>query len=223
MECVEDIITSIEFLIERARQADYLLDIEIRSISTYKHHVYEGIIKFMVYKLTHELASLLSLFSHKRFAKHLRVPVETKEFIRNYVMDFTELREKQSSFKIPQLGTIIRIYTTCPKEINLTEYLMQKLAEDKGMQILALLKEAMRLYLVLSDFLMDFSYVIDELDYLSLADDYLDFALELCKESILAETLGDKEKSRKKLTVASFVADEISFELFNSLKFSNDT
>ena len=100
---------------------------------------------------------------------------------------------------------------------------MQKLAEDKGMQILALLKDAMRLYLVLSDFLMDFCYVIDELDYLSLADDYLDFALELCKESILAETLGDKEKSRKKLSVASFVADEISFELFNSLKFSNDT
>jgi hypothetical protein len=91
------------------------------------------------------------------------------------------------------------------------------------MQILALLNDAMRLYLVLSDFLMDFSYVIDELDYLSLADDYLDFALELCKESILAETLGDKEKSRKKLSVASFVADEISFELFNSLKFSNDT
>ena len=88
---------------------------------------------------------------------------------------------------------------------------------------MALLKDAMRLYLVLSDFLMDFSYVIDELDYLSLADDYLDFALELCKESILAETLGDKEKSRKKHSVAAFVADEISFELFNSLKFSNDT
>ena len=39
MECVEDIITSIEFLIERAKKADYLLDIEVRSITTFKHHV----------------------------------------------------------------------------------------------------------------------------------------------------------------------------------------
>jgi hypothetical protein len=61
------------------------------------------------------------------------------------------------------------------------------------------------------------------LDFATLTDDLLSFAVELCKESILAETLGDKEKSIGKLKVADFVAGEISFELYHSLKFSNDT
>lgn len=51
------------------------------------------------------------------------------------------------------------------------------------------------MYLLLTEYLRDFNYVIDELDYQTLTDDYLDFALELCKSSILAETLGDPEKA----------------------------
>jgi hypothetical protein len=65
--------------------------------------------------------------------------------------------------------------------------------------------------------------VIDELDYATMTDDYLDFALELCKTSILAASLGDPERARLKLKVATFVAEEISFELYHSLKFSNET
>jgi|LauGreDrversion4_2_1035121.scaffolds.fasta_scaffold285674_1 hypothetical protein len=94
MECVEDIITSIEVLIERAHKAENMIEAEIRSITTFKHHDYEGVIKFMVYKLTHELTCLLSLFSHSRFAKHLKVYPEEKEFIRRYVLEFSALREK---------------------------------------------------------------------------------------------------------------------------------
>jgi hypothetical protein len=81
----------------------------------------------------------------------------------------------------------------------------------------------MSIYLLLTEYLRDFNYVIDELDYQTLTDDYLGFALELCKSSILAETLGDPERAQYKLKVAAFVADEISFELYHSLKFSNDT
>ena len=86
-----------------------------------------------------------------------------------------------------------------------------------------LLKKVMSIYLLLTEYLRDFNYVIDELDYQTLTDYYLGFALELCKSSILAETLGDPERAQYKLKVAAFVADEISFELYHSLKFSNDT
>jgi hypothetical protein len=93
-ECVDDILVSIQALIDRARKADYMLEMEIRSITTFKHHEHENIIKFMIYKLSHEMACLLSLFSHTRFVKHLKVPVDTKEFCKNYVLYFTALREK---------------------------------------------------------------------------------------------------------------------------------
>lgn len=81
----------------------------------------------------------------------------------------------------------------------------------------------MSIFLILSEFLRDFNYVIDELNYQTLTDDYLDFALDLCKTSILAHSLGDPNTSLKKLTVATFVSEEISYELYHSLKFSNDT
>lgn len=132
MECLEDIIISIEVLIERAQKAENMLQLEIRSITTFKHHDYEGIIKFMVYKLTHELTCLLSLFSHVRFAKHLKTLPEEKEFIRRYVNEFSALREKQAAYNIPQIGSTIRIYTSCPKEIKINDFLMQKLAEMRG-------------------------------------------------------------------------------------------
>ena len=100
---------------------------------------------------------------------------------------------------------------------------MQKLAEHKGTLILDNLKKAMSIFLILSEFLRDFNYVIDELNYQTLKDDYLDFALDLSKTSILAHSLGDPDTSLKKLTVATFVSEEISYELYHSLKFSNDT
>lgn len=224
MECLEDIITSIEVLIERSQKAENMLQLEISSITTFKHHDYEGIIKFIVYKLTHELTCFLCLFSHARFAKYLKTVAEEKEFIRRYVNEFSVLREKQAAYNIPQIGSTIRIYTSCPKEIKINDFLMQKLAEMRGAQILKLLKQAMSVHLKLSDFLQqDFSFVLDEVNFDTLTDEFLSFAVELCKESILAETLGDKEKSVEKLKVADFVAGEISFELYHSLKFSNDT
>ena len=90
------------------------------------------------------------------------------------------MKEKHAKFNIPALGTTIRVYTSYPKEIKLNDFMMLKLAESRGTKILEQLMEAMSLYLPLSDFLRDFSYEIDEIDYLSITDDYMDLALDLC-------------------------------------------
>jgi hypothetical protein len=71
-----------------------MLDIEIRSINALKHHEHENIIKFMIFKITHEIACLLSLFSDARFVKYLKVNPENKEFCKSYVNNFTVLKNK---------------------------------------------------------------------------------------------------------------------------------
>ena len=78
-----------------------MLDIEIRSIATLRHHDHETIIKFMIYKVTHELACLLTLFLDPRFVKHLKVLPEQKEEIKSCVNAFGLLKEKQARFNIP--------------------------------------------------------------------------------------------------------------------------
>jgi hypothetical protein len=59
--------------------------------------------------------------------------------------------------------------------------MMQKLAELKGAEIISYLKVSLELFASLSNYIQDFNFVINELNLDCLAEEYLDFAIELCK------------------------------------------
>lgn len=71
----------------------------------------------------------------------------------------------------------LRVYTTQPKEIKFNEFMLEKIAERFGPLIVNHLEISLKIYLDLSNYLIDFSYVIEELCLKDLTMDLLHYGL----------------------------------------------
>lgn len=116
----------------------------------------------------------------------------------------------------------LRVYTQVPKEIKFTPFLLEKLAERYGQAICHSIETSLTLFLKLSEFLLEYSFALDELSFDSLSDELLHFALDLLKRGALQESLGNKREALLKYHHGSFVLDELNRELYHSLKFSTE-
>lgn len=71
----------------------------------------------------------------------------------------------------------MRVYTTQPKEIKFNDFMLEKIAERFGVMIVDHLEISLKVYLELTNYLIDFSYVIEELCLKDLTLDLLHYGL----------------------------------------------
>lgn len=116
----------------------------------------------------------------------------------------------------------LRVYTDLPREIKFTSFLLDRLAEKLGQKICSKIQESLDLYLFLCEYLNSFGFVIDEMTFESLSDDLLYYGLELCKEGTVQESFHNFKNANQKYLNAQFIMDELTRELFHSLKFSTE-
>lgn len=90
------------------------------------------------------------------------------------------------------------------------------------MQLSSSIQKAVDKFQLLFSFLIDFSYIIEDLNYETITEDLIGYGLELCREGSVQEQLENYAKARAKYESAQFILSELTIELYHTLKFSNE-
>ena len=76
--------------------------------------------------------------------------------------------------------------------------------------------------MLLYSFVTDFSYIMDDLKYETITEDLITYGLELCRDASVQEQLENYDKAIAKYESAQFILNELTIELYHTLKFSNE-
>ena len=123
---------------------------------------FDNELKFLVYKLIMELKQMFGIFCNPTFTANLRLEPSIQQ-----TFDILQQKHVQKVKKSHKRDSVysLRVYTALPKEIKFTPFLLEKLAERFGQAFCLKLIDCLPIFLELSDYLLDFSYVIDEISY----------------------------------------------------------
>lgn len=90
------------------------------------------------------------------------------------------------------------------------------------MQLNTSIHKATDKFMLLYSFVTDFSYIIEDLNYETITEDLIAYGLELCRDGSVQEQLENYDKAIAKYESAKFVLNELTIELYHTLKFSNE-
>lgn len=90
------------------------------------------------------------------------------------------------------------------------------------MQLNTSIYKATDKFMLLYSFVTDFSYIIEDLNYETITEDLIAYGLELCRDGSVQEQLENYDKAIAKYESAKFVLNELTIELYHTLKFSNE-